>query len=123
MQQWVEVVERKRSIKQFIEQAFNEEDFYQVVLCEEFIEEIAGNNLEEGNEMEGGKENGGHEIEDKKLSELENVLLGVEVNDLDNEQDYVLGGGRFALEEEMVVADYKELCNKDGEVVEVVIWL
>ena len=51
------------------------------------------------------------------------MVLGVEEKDLDNEQDYVLGGGRFALEEEMVVADYKELCNKDGEVVEVVIWL
>ena len=35
--------------KQFSEQAFNEEDFDPVVLCEE----MAGNNLEEGNEVEG----------------------------------------------------------------------
>ena len=62
-----------------------------MVLFLEFIEEMAGNNLEVGNEVEGGKENGGHEIEDKKLIALENVVLGV---DLDNEQDYVSGGGR-----------------------------
>ena len=45
----------------------------------------------------------------KKLTELESVVLGVEVNELDNEQDYVLGGGRFALEEKMVVADHQDL--------------
>ena len=92
-------------------------------MCEEFIEEMNGNNLEEGNEMEGGKENDGHEVEDRKFTELENVVFGEALDHLDKVPDLVSGGGRFALEEEMVVADYKELCNKDGEVVEVVIWL
>ena len=41
MQQWVEVVERKRSIKQFVKQALRRGGLMQ------FIEEMAGNILEE----------------------------------------------------------------------------
>ena len=100
-----------------------EEDFYPVVFCEEFIEEMTGNNLEEGYEVADEKESEGHEVEDIKLTELENVVLGEALDHLDKEQDCVSGGGRLALEEDMVVADYQKLCNKDGEVVEVLFWL
>ena len=121
--QWVEVVARRRSIKQFVEQGCEEEDFYPVVFCEEFIEEMTGNNLEEGNEVADEKENEGHEVEDIKLTELENVVLGEALDHLDKEQDCVSGGGRLALEEEMLVAEYRDHCNEDGEVVEVLFWL
>ena len=122
MHQWVELVERKRSIKQFVEQACEEEDFdLTSENCEEFIEEMTGNNLEEGNVVADEKENDGHEVEE--LTELEDVVLVEALDHLDKEQDCVSGGGRLALEEEMVVADYDELCNEDGEVVEVVFWL
>ena len=124
MHQWVEVVERKRSIKQFVEQACEEEDFdLTSENCEVFIEEMTGSNLEEGNVVADEKENDGHAVEDIKLTELENVVLGEALDHLDKEEDCVSGGGRLALEEEMVVADYDELCNEDGEVVEVVFWL
>ena len=67
---------------------------------------MAGSNLEEG------KENVGNEFEDRKLTELENCVLGVEVNELDNEQEYLLGGGRFALEEE-IKNGWEGGCGKD----------